>query len=244
MTAAGRVFAVLDVFRAGGTLHSMAEISRRSGLSLTTTHRLVHELMDWGGVERTSDGAFRLGTGILDLATSSGQAMHLRERALPALLRLHRMLRVLVVHLAIRDGFDGVYVESLRSAHGIVGENRIGGRLPLHLTSTGRVLLAHAPEDVQTAYLARPLESRTRYTLTDPVELRAALATIREQRIGFTERQITRNTGGVSAPVVDGEGRVVAAVGIVLPVPEHRLEDYVDLVTAAAAQVSRALERE
>lgn len=243
LTAAGRVFAILEVFRTQSAAPSMAELSRRAGLSMTTTHRLVHELLAWGAVERRDDGRYQLGTKMLELATSSGDAMHLRERALPALLRLHRMLRVFVVHLSIRDGFDSVYIESLRSAHSSVGANRIGGRMPLHVTATGRVLLAYADADLQDDYLAQPLEARTRFTDTDPAVLRAEFASIREHQVVVTARQVTENTGGVAAPVFDAQGKVIAAVGVVLTLKEHHLEDYVDLVRAAASQITRSLER-
>lgn len=242
LTAAGRVLAILEVFRTQPSPLSMAEISRRSGLSTTTTHRLVHELLEWGAIERTDERRYRLGIKVLELAASSGEAMRLRERALPALLRLHRMLRVLVVHLSIRDGFDTVYVESLRTAHGGVSTNRIGGRMPLHLTATGRVLLAYADTATQEAFLASPLEARTPFSTADPDVLRAEFPGIREQQSVITARQVTENTGAVAAPVFDGHDHVVAAVGLVLDLNEHHLEDYVDLVRAAAAQVTKALE--
>ncbi|MCP2636336.1 IclR family transcriptional regulator [Microbacterium sp. HD4P20] len=241
LTAAGRVLAVLEVFRTRPSPLRMAEISRHAGLSTTTTHRLIHELLDWGAVEVAETGGYQLSTKVLELAAASGDALRLRERALPALLRLHRMLRVLVVHLSIRDGFDTVYVESLRSAHGGVSTNRIGGRMPLHLTATGRVLLAYADDDVQAGFLAQPLEARTRFTTTDPDELRRGFAGIREQQAAMTARQVTENTGAVAAPVFDHQERVVAAVGIVLNLKDHHLEDYLELVRAAASQVTGSL---
>lgn len=243
LTAAGRVFAVLDVFRAPSPPLSLAEISRRAGLSMTTTHRLVHELLDWHAMERTDDGRFQLGDRLLELAAASGPGLHLRERALPALLRMHRMVRVMVVHLAVRDGGEAMYVESLRAAHGDVPSNRIGGRMPLHATATGRVLLAYADPAVQDAYLASPLHKYTRYTETDPAALRGEFEVIRQQRSLVTTRQVTENTGGVASPVFDRHDRVVAAVGIVLTLEEQQIEDYVDLVRSTAGQISRALER-
>ena len=230
LTAAGRMLAVLEVFRTQPSPLRMAEISRHSGLSTTTTHRLMHELLDWGAVEMADSGGYQLGTKVLELAAASGDA-----------LRLHRMLRVLVVHLSIRDGFDTVYVESLRSAHGGVSTNRIGGRMPLHLTATGRVLLAYADEAVQEGFLARPLEVRTRFTTTDPDELRRTFPGIREHQVVTTARQVTENTGAVAAPVFDHQERVVAAVGIVLNLKDHHLEDYLELVRAAASQVTASL---
>ncbi|MDQ1129708.1 IclR family transcriptional regulator [Microbacterium sp. SORGH_AS_0888] len=241
MTAAGRVFTILDVFGASRAPLTTAEISRRANLSMTTTHRLLHEMLDWGAVARDRSGRYELGTKVLELAASSGAAMRLREQALPALLRLHRMLRIMVVHLSIRDGPDTVYIESLRSARGGVGANRIGGRVPLHVTAAGRILLAYAEPQDREAYLAIPLASYTRYTDTDPDALRAELDAIRERQSAVTTRQVTENTGGVAAPVFDPDGRIVAAVGVVLTLKDHHLEDYLEMVKAAAAQISRAI---
>lgn len=240
-TAAGRVLAILDVFRTSPSPLSTAEISRHSRLSMTTTHRLLHELLDWGAVARVAGGRYELGTKMFELATASGDAIRLRESALPALLRLHRMLRVMVVHLSVRDGYDSVYVESLRSARGGVATNRMGGRMPLHISSTGRVLLAYADPQVQDAYLARPLAGYTRFTDTDPAVLRAEFGAIREHQSVITTRQVTENTGGVAAAVFDHDDQVAAAVGIVLPLRDHHLEDYLELVKTTAAQITRAL---
>jgi DNA-binding IclR family transcriptional regulator len=54
--AAGRLLAVLDAFGPRSRALSLSEISRRSGLSLSTTHRLVHELLSWGALERDQGG--------------------------------------------------------------------------------------------------------------------------------------------------------------------------------------------
>ena len=113
--------------------------------------------------------------------------------------------------------------------------------MPLHLTATGRVLLAYADEGVQEGFLARPLEVRTRFTTTDPDELRHTFEGIREQQVVMTARQVTENTGAVAAPVFDHQERVVAAVGIVLNLKDHHLEDYLELVRAAASQVTGSL---
>ncbi|WP_435526283.1 IclR family transcriptional regulator domain-containing protein [Microbacterium elymi] len=118
----------------------------------------------------------------------------------------------------------------------------MGGRMPLHMTATGRILLAYADAHTQDAFLAAPLEVRTPYTVTDPAVLRAEFHTIREQKWLITTRQVTVDTGGVAAPVFDAQDRVVAAVGIVLNLEEHHLEDYVEMVRAAAAQITRAIE--
>lgn len=243
MTAAGRALAVLEVFRSQYAPLTLAEISRRSGLSMTTAHRLTHELLEWGALERTDDGRFQLGTKFLDFATASGNAMRLRETAIPSLLRLHQMVRVLVVLLAIRDGFESVYVESLRARNGGQRMNRIGGRMPLHATPTGLVLLAYADPETREEYLSRPLTAFTPATITDPSRLRREFALIRERQSVTTREQLMLNTGGVAAPVFDRTGEAVAAVGVVVDLSDGVLTEHAPVVAAAAASISRALER-
>lgn len=243
MTAAGRLLAILEVFRSHYAPLTLAEISRRSGLSMTTAHRLTHELLDWSALERTEDGRFELGTKLLDFATASGNVMRLREAAIPALLRLHQMVRVLVVLMAVRDGFETVYVESLRARNGRIRMNRIGGRMPLHATPLGLVLLAYADSETQDDYLRRPLTAFTPATMTDPGLLRRELSRIRTRESITTREQLMINTGGVAAPVFDREGRAIAAVGVVVDLSEGVLEAHTPLVKAAATSISRGLDR-
>lgn len=242
LTAAGRVFAILDVFRTSHAPVTLSDISRRSGLSMTTAHRLTHELLGWQALERTESGAYQLGTKMLELGTASGTAMRLRELAMPSLVRLHQMLRGLVVHLAVRDGVESVYVEALRSGTGIVRANRLGGRLPLHVTAPGIVLLAYADAAVQERVLSQSLRAFTPLTETDPDALRALFSTIRATRTYLARSQVTMVTGGVASPVFGPDGEVIASVGIVVALEDHRLEECAPLVQATAKRISRALD--
>src|SRR5260370_27901947 len=63
--AAGRLLAVLDAFGPRSRALSLSEISRRSELSLSTTHRLVHELLTWGALGRDPDGRYSIGVRLL-----------------------------------------------------------------------------------------------------------------------------------------------------------------------------------
>src|SRR5689334_9715571 len=67
VTAAGRVLAVLGAFGPAHEWLTLSELSRRSGLTLTTTHRLVAELRRWGGLERDADGRYAIGLRLLGL---------------------------------------------------------------------------------------------------------------------------------------------------------------------------------
>src|SRR5919108_3351714 len=112
LTAAQRVLSILGVFDIYNATLSLSEISRRTGLTLSTTHRLVNELRSWGALCRDGDGKYSIGLRILELGTLASQGLHLREVALPFLDDLQHAVRA-NIHLAVADGHDVIYIESL-----------------------------------------------------------------------------------------------------------------------------------
>jgi DNA-binding IclR family transcriptional regulator len=239
-TAAGRVLALLDAFSNGGGSMTLSEISRCADLSLTTTHRLIREVLDWGGLEVDDTGHYRLSRKILDLASSSTQALRLRETALPHLMDLHRRTGM-NVNLAVRDGLNVMYLEALRSHPNYTGANRIGGRLRMHITATGLVLLAYADQSVLEGYLREPLKRYTPYTIADVPTLKDSLQAIRKNRYAIAREFVVMDVGSVAAPVVGVDGTVETAVGMVYSTNKrdpHRLADQVRLT---ANRISREL---
>ena len=59
-----------------------------------------------------------------------------------------------VVHLVVLDENQALYVEKLESRPGVLVVSQVGGRLPLHATGPGKVLLAHAPPGVLDEVIA------------------------------------------------------------------------------------------
>ncbi|WP_460773085.1 IclR family transcriptional regulator [Microbacterium sp. GXF7504] len=239
-TAASRLLALLDAFGVGDGAKTLSELSRHAGLSLTTTHRLVHELRGWGGVEVDPRGRYRLSNKLLALASGSAQAFELRERALPHLMALNRVAGI-SVQLAVRDGGDVLYLEALRTIPNYTGQNRIGGRMPLHTVATGLVLLAHEEPAFVDEYLSGPLARFTERTPTDPAAIRRELERLRERRYVCADRTVTPEAGSVAAPVVGEDGRVVAAVGVIYFVAQTDPRQLIRPLLTAAKQISQAM---
>lgn len=239
-TAAARALAVLGAFSQGGGSLTLTEISRYADLSLTTAHRLAHEILEWGGLELDDEGRYRLSRKILDLASSSTRALRLRESALPHISDLHR-LTGLTVHLGVRDGGDVMYLEALRPHSNYSGENRMGGRMPLHVTATGLALLAYADPAFVDDYLTRPLKRFTPHTPADPDAIRAALETARRNRVAQVSGTISLGAGAVAAPVFGEDGSVETTVGVVYLIGRDDPARLVDPVRAAATRVGHAL---
>ena len=156
--------AVGDLARAGhpGRLRreqprlSLSEIAERSGTPLTTAHRLLAELTEWGALVRRPDGRYEIGRKLWDLGLLAPVQLELRQVAAPFLMDVHTAIRD-TVHLAVRDGLSALYVERVSGRESVPVVSTVGSRLPLHATGVGKVLLAAAPPEVeQGAPLADP----------------------------------------------------------------------------------------
>lgn len=240
LTAAQRVLAILDAFDHEHLVLTLSEISRRSGLTLSTTHRLVGELRAWGALERSDDGRYAIGMRVLELGSLEPQGLRLRSVALPFLTDLHAALAT-DVNLSVRDGDDVVYVESLRARRGAPVLTRLGGRWPLHATATGQTLLAHAAPEVQDRVLSRPLKRFTPKTVVDPDELRRTLADVRTRGYALLDESITAGAIAIAVPVRAGGERVVSAVGVTIKRGSCPPESVLPALSMTARAISRGM---
>lgn len=234
-----RALAVLGAFDVRHSSLSLSEISRRSRQSLTTSHRLVGELVRWEALERRSDGKYVIGRRIWELGLLAPVQHELRAVARPFLQDLYDATRE-NAHLAVLDDTDALYVEHLSGRTSVPLLSTAGSRLPLHATGVGKVLLAHAPEDLRETVLGR-LRAITRHTVVDPAELGRELAEVRRRGYATTAEEMSLRTFSVAAPVMDVEGTVVAAIGLVTTTARRDLQRLAPAVQVAAAGVGRRL---
>jgi DNA-binding IclR family transcriptional regulator len=235
-----KLLGLLDAFSHDCSAHSLSELARRAGLPLPTAHRLVGELVRWGGLERGADGRYRIGLRLVEIAALCPRGIGLRDVALPFMEDLYEATHQ-NVQLAVRDGTDGVYIERIAGRQAVPVLTRVGAHWPLHATGVGLVLLAHAPPDVQEAVLAAPLAAFTPFTVTDPAVLRRALAEVRRTGYALSDRQITDDAFSVGAPVTGPGGKCVAALSIVVPADDPGRASWAPAVLAAAIGISRQL---
>ena len=147
-----KLLGLLDAFSHDCSAHSLSELARRAGLPLPTAHRLVGELVRWGGLERGADGRYRIGLRLVEIAALCPRGIGLRDVALPFMEDLYEATHQ-NVQLAVRDGTDGVYIERIAGRHAVAVRTRVGAHWPLHATGVGLVLLAFAPPAVRAAAL-------------------------------------------------------------------------------------------
>lgn len=235
-----RATQLLTAFTSDRPALTLSGLARRAGLPLTTTHRLAGELVRCGLLERDAAGEYRIGLRLWEIASLAPRGLGLRELALPYMEDLFAVTRE-NVQLAVREGGESVYVERLAGRAAVPVLTRVGGRFPLHPTGVGRVLLAHAPAEVQEAVLGAPLARFTPLTVTDPELLRKMLADVRAHGFAVNDRQVTMDSLSVAAPIRAADGSVVAAVSIVVLAGSALPAALAPAVRATAQGITRAL---
>lgn len=236
-----KVVSLLDAFGPATPELSLADLARITGLPVSTTYRLASELVEWGGLERADRTGYRIGIRLWELGALAPRAGTLREVALPFMQDLYEATHA-NVHLAVREGLEALYLDTI-SGHGSVRvRSRRGGRLPLHATGVGKVLLAHAPPEVLSAVVDSGMRRYTAYTVVAPGHLRRALAEVRRNGVAYAREELTLGSLSVAAPVMGRGDTVVAALAVVLDQGRGDLRRLAPAVRTAAISTSRALQ--
>lgn len=238
-TVTSRVLAILGAFDVDHRALALAEISRRAGLALTTAHRLVGELTEWGALTRTADGRYLVGSRLAELGLLAPAEGDLLRVATPYLSEVYDATRA-TVQLGVRDGGDVLYLAGRGGTDSVPVRNSAGTRLPLYATGVGKVLLAHAPADVTSGVLGR-LRRITPYTVTQPGRLARQLQQVRVNGYATTAEEMSLGACSVAVPVVDAAHGVRAAVGVVVPDLGRDVDRLVSVLQSAATGIARQL---
>ncbi|GAB3678968.1 IclR family transcriptional regulator [Saccharopolyspora tripterygii] len=235
-----RVDRVLSCFDSDNPTRTASDIARHAQLPIATAHRLVNELVSLGYLERTPGRRIRLGVRLWELASRGSRALGLREAAMPVMEDLHAAVGH-HTQLAVRDGLEALYLERLSTRGGSRNIIRVAGRLPAHACSSGLVLMAHAPVEVQDELLASRLHRYTDRTPSEPEALRRVFADIRQRGVAMAEDFITPGATGVAVPIRGPAEDVVAALSVVVPSRNGNGPAQISALLAAARAISRAL---
>jgi len=236
-TVTSRALALLGAFDEHHRRLTLTELAERAQLPMPTAHRLVGELVTWGALTRAPTGEYAIGRRLWDLGLLAPVQTGLRELASPYLHDLYGAT-LATVHLAVRDGAEVLYVDRLAGHASVPVVSSIGSRLPLHSTGVGKVLLAHAPAEVQRGVLA-DLGRVTPYTITQPGLLRRQLGRVQRDGYATTTEEMSLGACSIAVPIRRGFD-VVAALGIVVPSLKDRAK-LVGAMQVAARGIGRSL---
>jgi len=208
---------VLEAFSAERPSLRLSDVAELTGLNMAAAQRFTDTLMQLGYLERDPSRAFSLGPKALSMGYAYLNGSHLikaAQRILDRFARRHRR----TVNLAVRDGEAVIFLHRREYQRFLKRELQAGSRLPAYCTATGKILLAALEDETLAALIAdMRLERLTSRTIADAQELWDELLAVRAKGCAVSDRELSLAIYAVGAPLLDGQGRVVAAVAVCLP---------------------------
>ena len=236
-----RMMSLLDALAGHPDPVSLKELSRITGLHPSTAHRILNDMVLKRMVDRSEPGLYRLGMRLLELGNIVKSRLNVREASLDFMRSLHRKTQQ-TINLSVRQSDEIVYIDrafSERSGMQVV--RAIGGRAPLHLTSTGKLFLSVDDPNAVRAYAIRTgLAGHNKNSITDISKLERDLSLVRARGYARDNEELELGVRCMAAGIRDDGGRLVAGLSISAPadrLQEEWLEDLVD----TADQISAVL---
>ncbi|PKW19222.1 IclR family transcriptional regulator [Saccharopolyspora spinosa] len=243
MQSVDRAVTVLELLARNGEA-GITEIAGELGVHKSTASRLVSVLEARGLVEQLGErGKYAIGFGIVRLAGAATERMDLPRLGRPFCESLAADLGE-TVNIAIRDNDVAINISQARGTAAVTAHNWVGQRTPLHATSSGKVLLAYAPQVDQEELLVRPLERYTTRTVTNAGELRKDFEMIARDGYATSYEELELGLNAAAVAVYNHEGDVIAALSASGPsyrFSRKRMREVVGAMRIAAKELSSQL---
>lgn len=241
-SVSGKLLAILDAFAGDRATLTMSEIARSTGLPTSTTHRLLQELAAWGGLERTPDGRYGIGIRLWEIATRSVWSYDAREVVMPFLQGLWESTKAHILLVTIQ-GSQGLVIERIVGTRDVPPASRVGGRLPLHASSSGKILLASAEQEFVSELLSAGLPRHTQSTIVNPAQLLRELEHIRATGIATSPGELIEGTHSCAALIPGPADLGNMAVSILSSTGARDPREMEALVRMTARGISNGLAR-
>jgi DNA-binding IclR family transcriptional regulator len=224
----------------------ITELAQLLNLAKSTVLRIVRSLESEGFLTRVpTTGKYQLGLvlwglGNLAFERSKGVAEAARPYLSELVQRTGESAQTIVL-----DGFECVRLDKIEAPQAVRAYMSVGGRFPAPVSASGLVLLANQPQAVIATVLEQGLRAYTSRTVTDTTKFSQQLRAVRAQGYAVNQGQYRDDVGGFGAPIRDGTGTVIAALGISIPMSRFpsgkRAREMIQLLTGTTARLSRSL---
>ena len=240
-----RALSIMEEIAKCETELGVTELGNKLSLHKSTVHRLLSTLQTKGYVQKSTEtGGYRPGNKIIELGSSIFNDMNIRKQARPYLQELMEETNE-TVHLVIRDGSEGVYIDKVESSQMIRMHSEVGRRIPLHCSSVGKVLLSGLKENkLNQMYKNKQLQAYTENTITNLKELKKELALIKERGYAVDKEEYEEQVHCIAAPIKNYRGEITAAVSISGPLfrlNKNKKEKFIKKIKVSALKISQKL---
>ncbi len=231
---------VLEALAVSNGARSLTDLASQCGMSKSNAHRLLRTLEECGYVRRSSDGRrYEASLRLWELGIRIAGRLDLRAVA-SSHLRALAVKTQETAHLSIFDGVEALYIDKADGTHAVRTYVNIGDRAPAYCSTSGKAMLAYAPEETVRKVGAN-LKRFTEHTVSSVSKLRADLELIRKQGYSLTCGEWRPGVLGIATAIRSPSGNVVGAIGVAGPEDRMRRAD-VDRTIAAVREAGASIE--
>jgi IclR family KDG regulon transcriptional repressor len=210
-----RAFEILEALAEEPEGMYIIDLENKLKLNKSTIHRILQTLVKWGYVQKNPDTkCYRLGLKVVALSSSYLNSLQLKTESLPYMERLQNKTG-LVIHLAIIDDRDVVYIEKIGSTNYLRLYSQIGKRAYIHSTGLGKSMLSQMDKNfVEYCLSKHGLVRVTDRTIQSRERFYKELEETRNRGYAIDDEENEKGVRCVAAPIFDYTGKVIAAVSI------------------------------
>jgi DNA-binding IclR family transcriptional regulator len=229
-----------------GSPLKLEDLVKVSGMKKTSCFRIVQTLMRSNFVSKDPETkGYFIGPGMISIGFSALDRVGVRGIALPFMKEIRKKTGT-TVNLAILSGAEVIFVERLQSAHIIEANLRIGSRLPVHLSSMGKAILAYLPDpELETILKQIRFEKKTEKTITSIDALKDELGEIHRKGFALNNEELESGLFAIAAPLRNYTGVAVASMNISFPLMRHSkqeaMKNFCPLILEACRKISYSL---
>lgn len=244
--ALARGLAVIECFGRDSPALTLSQVAKQAGVNRATARRLLHTLTQLGYA--SFDGKFfRLAPRVLQLGYAYLSSLDIWQVVQPYLVELVEEVGE-SCSVTVLDGAEVVYVARVPVAGKVMAINpHVGTRLPAHVSSPGRVLLA----GLEPAELDRlitgigPLRPYTEFSVTDPERLKDIIRQAGRQGWALVDQEMELGLRSIAVPIRDASGQVIAALNVGGHTSRETVDDmlgrFLPALRRTAERISMAL---
>lgn len=238
-----RAIDVLELFNVMDKEVSISELVEYTCSNKNYIFRLLLTLQSRQFVDvNPATGKYKLGLKIFELGQKALKQQKLINHTRPVLEYLKKQCHETTGYSIFKSDFT-YYVDGVESDLTVRVVNRMGSRFPLHCTAVGKVQIAHLDEkELQLWIDTNKLSKFSSNTIINPDQLKDELERISSQGYAIEDQEFEAGVGGIAAPVLNRDNKIIGAIGISAPVyrlTRERLEnELVPLIKWAGKELS------
>jgi len=241
-----RALQIMNAFRADRQELTIGQLAEILDLARATVTRLCATLVKYDYLRKDPESKkYSLGIRLFDLGSIVFDSFSLRRVASPHLSRLQIKVGK-TIYLGVMDNDELLYIDKREDPRNPVSfTSRVGTRRPPYWGMLGIVLMAYLPKrDAERLLQKYPLVGRTKKSITSNEEYMERLSKVRKQGYYVELDEVFEGIGGVSAPVRDYSGNVIASIGVGFissSVDSKGLKRIIKEVTETSGIISREM---